>query len=34
MVLDMQYIDGWSFASDLHLILRTFPVVLAGRGAS
>jgi exopolysaccharide biosynthesis polyprenyl glycosylphosphotransferase len=34
MVLDMQYIDRWSLANDLQLILKTFPVVLAGRGAS
>jgi lipopolysaccharide/colanic/teichoic acid biosynthesis glycosyltransferase len=29
-----RYIDRWSFANDLSLILKTFPVVLAGRGAS
>jgi exopolysaccharide biosynthesis polyprenyl glycosylphosphotransferase len=34
MLLDMQYIDHWSFARDLGLILRTVPVVLTGRGAS
>jgi exopolysaccharide biosynthesis polyprenyl glycosylphosphotransferase len=34
MRLDMQYIDRWSLANDLSLILKTFPVVLAGRGAS
>lgn len=34
MYLDMQYIDHWSFAGDLQLIFRTFPVVLTGRGAS
>ncbi|HVE86493.1 MAG TPA: sugar transferase [Myxococcales bacterium] len=34
MYLDMQYIDHWSFGSDLQLIFRTFPVVLTGRGAS
>ncbi len=34
MRLDMLYIDGWSFAGDLGLILRTIPVVLTGRGAS
>jgi exopolysaccharide biosynthesis polyprenyl glycosylphosphotransferase len=34
MRLDMQYIDRWSFAGDLGLILRTIPVVLTGRGAS
>jgi lipopolysaccharide/colanic/teichoic acid biosynthesis glycosyltransferase len=34
MKLDMQYIDGWSFMADVRLVLRTVPVVLAGRGAS
>ncbi len=34
MRLDMQYIDRWSFAGDLGLILKTIPVVLTGRGAS
>jgi len=34
MYLDMQYIDHWSFLGDLHLIFRTVPVVLTGRGAS
>jgi lipopolysaccharide/colanic/teichoic acid biosynthesis glycosyltransferase len=34
MYLDMQYIDNWSLGHDLGLILRTVPVVLAGRGAS
>jgi exopolysaccharide biosynthesis polyprenyl glycosylphosphotransferase len=34
MRLDMQYIDHWSFAQDIRLILRTIPVVLTGRGAS
>jgi exopolysaccharide biosynthesis polyprenyl glycosylphosphotransferase len=34
MYLDMQYIDHWSFAQDLRLILRTVPVVLSGHGAS
>ncbi len=34
MRLDMQYIDRWSFAGDMGLILRTIPVVLTGRGAS
>ncbi len=34
MLLDMQYIDHWSFARDVGLILRTVPVVLTGRGAS
>jgi exopolysaccharide biosynthesis polyprenyl glycosylphosphotransferase len=34
MFLDMRYIDHWSLIEDLSLILRTFPVVLTGRGAS
>jgi exopolysaccharide biosynthesis polyprenyl glycosylphosphotransferase len=34
MYLDMRYIDHWSLAEDLNLVLRTFPVVFSGRGAS
>lgn len=34
MFMDLQYIDNWSFSNDIGLILRTFPVVLTGRGAS
>ncbi len=34
MLLDMRYIDHWSFARDVALVLRTVPVVLRGRGAS
>jgi exopolysaccharide biosynthesis polyprenyl glycosylphosphotransferase len=34
MYMDLQYIDTWSFSKDIELILRTFPVVLTGRGAS
>ena len=34
MYMDLQYIDTWSFSKDLGLILKTFPVVLTGRGAS
>jgi exopolysaccharide biosynthesis polyprenyl glycosylphosphotransferase len=34
MLLDMRYIDHWSLAQDLGLILRTAPAVLTGRGAS
>jgi exopolysaccharide biosynthesis polyprenyl glycosylphosphotransferase len=33
MLLDMRYIDHWSFVGDLSLIVRTIPVVLTGRGA-
>jgi exopolysaccharide production protein ExoY len=31
--LDMQYIDSWSVAGDLRIVLRTFGVVFSGRGA-
>jgi lipopolysaccharide/colanic/teichoic acid biosynthesis glycosyltransferase len=34
MLLDMRYIDNWSFARDVAPILRTVPVMLTGRGAS
>jgi len=34
MNMDMQYIDQWSLQKDFHLILKTIPVVLSGRGAS
>jgi exopolysaccharide biosynthesis polyprenyl glycosylphosphotransferase len=34
MYLDMQYIDHWSLAKDVKLILKTIPAVLGGRGAS
>jgi len=34
MLLDMRYIDHWSFARDVGLVLKTVPVVLRGRGAS
>jgi exopolysaccharide biosynthesis polyprenyl glycosylphosphotransferase len=34
MYLDMQYIDNWSLAQDVGLIMKTVPVVLTGRGAS
>lgn len=33
MKLDMQYIDRWSLALDWHIILRTIPHVLLGKGA-
>ncbi|MFC1612118.1 sugar transferase [Myxococcota bacterium] len=32
--LDLQYVDTWSLTVDINLILKTFPVVLSGRGAS
>ena len=34
MYLDMRYIDHCSLSEDLSLVLKTFPVVLTGRGAS
>jgi len=33
MKLDLMYIDNWSLLLDLKILLRTFPVVLLGRGA-
>jgi exopolysaccharide biosynthesis polyprenyl glycosylphosphotransferase len=33
MKLDLDYIDNWSLLLDLKILLRTFPVVLLGRGA-
>ena len=33
LTLDLDYIDNWSLGRDLWIILRTFVVVLAGRGA-
>jgi exopolysaccharide biosynthesis polyprenyl glycosylphosphotransferase len=32
--LDLEYIDNWSPALDLKILLKTIPVVLSGRGAS
>jgi exopolysaccharide biosynthesis polyprenyl glycosylphosphotransferase len=34
MLLDLRYVDHWSLRTDFELILKTFPVVLFGRGAS
>ncbi|MBI5493976.1 MAG: sugar transferase [Deltaproteobacteria bacterium] len=34
MLLDLRYIDQWSFFTDLKLIARTIPAVFSGRGAS
>jgi exopolysaccharide biosynthesis polyprenyl glycosylphosphotransferase len=31
--LDLQYIDGWSLGLDVHILLRTVPTVLLGKGA-
>ena len=33
MKLDLSYIDNWSLLLDLKILLRTFPVVLFGKGA-
>jgi exopolysaccharide biosynthesis polyprenyl glycosylphosphotransferase len=34
MILDMQYIDGWSFWLDIKILALTIPAVLRGLGAS
>jgi exopolysaccharide biosynthesis polyprenyl glycosylphosphotransferase len=34
MRMDLQYVDNWSLAVDLMLILKTIPVVVTGRNAS
>jgi lipopolysaccharide/colanic/teichoic acid biosynthesis glycosyltransferase len=31
--LDLEYIDNWSLALDLRILLWTVPVVLFGKGA-
>jgi exopolysaccharide biosynthesis polyprenyl glycosylphosphotransferase len=33
MKLDLHYIDNWSLLLDIKILLRTFPVVLLGKGA-
>lgn len=33
MKLDLDYIDNWSLLLDVKILLRTFPVVLLGKGA-
>ena len=33
MKLDLHYIDNWSLSLDFKILLRTFPVVLFGKGA-
>ena len=34
MMLDLQYVDQWSFGKDVALIGKTVPVVVTGKGAS
>jgi lipopolysaccharide/colanic/teichoic acid biosynthesis glycosyltransferase len=34
MILDMRYIDSWSFWLDLKILLQTIPAVLRGSGAA
>jgi exopolysaccharide biosynthesis polyprenyl glycosylphosphotransferase len=34
MSMDLRYVDHWSLALDLNILLRTIPVVLRGEGAS
>ena len=33
VLLDLYYIENWSLGLDLHILLRTIPAVLSGRGA-
>ncbi|MDH3786789.1 MAG: sugar transferase, partial [Acidobacteriota bacterium] len=33
MKLDLEYIDNWSLALDLRILLRTIPAVVLARGA-
>jgi lipopolysaccharide/colanic/teichoic acid biosynthesis glycosyltransferase len=32
--MDLRYVDQWSLALDLKILLRTIPVVFRGEGAS
>jgi lipopolysaccharide/colanic/teichoic acid biosynthesis glycosyltransferase len=34
VMLDLQYIDGWSLGLDLQILAKTVPAVLWGRGAA
>jgi lipopolysaccharide/colanic/teichoic acid biosynthesis glycosyltransferase len=34
MAMDMEYIDNWSLALDLKILVRTIPAVLRGSGAA
>jgi len=31
--MELEYVEGWTLWRDLRILLRTFPAVLAGRGA-
>lgn len=33
MQLDLEYVDNWSFALDLKILLKTIPAVISGEGA-
>jgi lipopolysaccharide/colanic/teichoic acid biosynthesis glycosyltransferase len=33
VVMDLEYIDKWSLALDMRILLRTVPTVLKGSGA-
>ncbi len=33
LALDLEYIDNWSLALDLKILLKTLPVILKGEGA-
>jgi lipopolysaccharide/colanic/teichoic acid biosynthesis glycosyltransferase len=30
--LDVQYLEDWSFATDLRILARTLPILLRGEG--
>jgi lipopolysaccharide/colanic/teichoic acid biosynthesis glycosyltransferase len=34
MEMDLEYIDNWSLGLDLQILVKTFPAVFSGRGAS
>jgi exopolysaccharide biosynthesis polyprenyl glycosylphosphotransferase len=34
MKLDLEYIDSWSLALDMRILMKTLPAVLSGRGAA
>jgi len=31
---DLEYIDNWSMSRDVKILMKTFPAVFSGRGAS